>query len=228
MGWGLHKEWNERSTKMSNRIAVVAIFLGAWVAGDDKYEQWTARELSVRLDLLKDEAILSHLEVSSSQTEALNQSRRVRAGYSTEITRARRADDANPNLTSDQRLAHARILYREFMEKCNDSIDVILNDKQLRRIDHIVLQHTWLGDYEQAYDKVVDLSVDQRVKMNERAEELADELRLTMERHRRKCERELETILTADQRKKWHEARGPIHDFAPDDGGGLSILSALR
>lgn len=219
---------------MSNTIAAVAIFLVALVAADDKfepyeqYEQWTATELSVRRQLLKDGDILSHLEVSLSQTEELSQSRTVQAGYSREITRARRADDANPDLTSAQRLAHARILYREYLEKCNYSMDAVLTEKQLNRMDQLLIQHTWLGDYEQAYDKVVDLSVDQRVKMNERAQELADELRLTMERHRRKCERELETIMTAEQRKKWHESRGPIHDFAADDGVGLSILSVLR
>jgi len=211
---------------MSNRIAAVAIFLGTLVAGDGKYEQWTTTELSVRRQMLKDADILSHLEISSSQTDAFNQNRSVQSQLGTEITRARKADDANTNLTQAERVAHARILYRAFMSKSNESMDVILNDKQLRRIDQILIQHTWLGDYEQAYDKVVDLSVDQRVKMNERAQELADELRLTMERHRRKCERELETILTANQRKKWQESRGPIHDFAAE--GGLSILSALR
>lgn len=91
--------------------------------------------------------------------------------------------------------------------------DQILSAKQAKRLDQLLIQYTWLVDYEGTYRRTIGITFEEQKELDKTAGELATEVKEKMEQARRDYEAAMAEILTPRQMKQWREARGELFNF---------------
>ena len=169
----------------------------------------------VKLHLLRRNDVIRELAITDDQRRAMG-----RALLSREVRE-------RLQVIRDQYPSPSNAAFDEVYRQRATALKTVLTPNQLQRLDELSWQFELRGNFGKTLRGAVSLDDEQQNLIAKRETELANELQQELQAFYRKSQRDLQELLTPEQRDKWKELVGVPFEFQ-SYWSGLTPLGVLR